>query len=392
MTLLVYENLNSKAIQPAGFQTGIVADTGRAQATATPLSRAVNRVTTATSISAGTLSGDGVLLPPSYAGTVLTVSNSAAAPITVYAQGSDTINGIAGATGVPLMPGAFATFTANAVGVWTMNASGGVSGGLSTLPEAVGIAAVTPASQATAYQIIANINRVITVDPAGAAVALPAAARGLVIVIMNTAANYLTVYPINGGTDQINGLSANASVAIPPNTTVTFTGGNGPGTAWTTSPFMTAAGILNTDQISNLNAQSTATLSKTNDAALANIVGLSIPLTAGATYNMRLRLNGTSGATGGVKVSLAGSGFGITTMNVTTWNYNGTTLNAVTNVTALGTALTDVAAVYTDIVAEGTFVVATGGNLIVQGAQHASNGTATTFLGGGCSLVVTRVA
>jgi hypothetical protein len=60
-------------------QTGITADTGRAQATAIALSAILNRVDTSTAPAAGTVAGDGVALPPSVPG--LDVGASTTRPI-----------------------------------------------------------------------------------------------------------------------------------------------------------------------------------------------------------------------------------------------------------------------------------------------------------------------
>ena len=69
------------------------------------------------------------------------------------------------------------------------------------------------------------------------------------------------------------------------------------------------------------------------DVARRGDAGLQAALTAGGVYNLRLRVNGSANAGGGLKLALTGFGnLTASALNCTTWNYNGTTINAVTNV------------------------------------------------------------
>jgi hypothetical protein len=116
-------------------------------------------------------------------------------------------------------------------------------------------------------------------------------------------------------------------------------------------------------------------------AAVGNLNSQGLPtgnLTGGATYRIRGHINGTSGASGGIKLSWAGSSCTATSMNITAWNYNGTTLNAVTTATTLGSQMASTA-IYTDIIIDGVIVVNAAGTFLLQAAQNASNGTATTI-------------
>lgn len=86
---------------------------GANRATALVLGKQFNRITTAAA-------GTGVLLPPSsaaLAGAWLDIFNDGANPIQVYASGADTIDGVAGATGVPLTNALRARFICVAAGV-----------------------------------------------------------------------------------------------------------------------------------------------------------------------------------------------------------------------------------------------------------------------------------
>lgn len=125
----------------------------------------------------------------------------------------------------------------------------------------------------------------------------------------------------------------------------------------------------------------TSTLTKTSDAALATVVGLSQSLLAGKTYNCFGHLNGVSGATGGVKVALVASGgLTATSARFTGFTWNGITAVAQTTVTALGSNIVNNAAIYSDIYINGAIVVNVAGTINVQAAQSVSNGTSTTVL------------
>jgi len=87
------------------------------------------------------------------------------------------------------------------------------AGGLSARSAAGGIAAAGTSSQSAATPLTADFNQVSTVA-ANAGVALPAATPGREIVILNSGANTLKIWPINGGTDAIDGLSANANTTL----------------------------------------------------------------------------------------------------------------------------------------------------------------------------------
>lgn len=141
-----------------------------------------------------------------------------------------------------------------------------------------------------------------------------------------------------------------------------------------------ASGTAN-DLISNDFMQSTATLTATSNTTLASVTGLSVPLTGSGVYNFHIHLNGTSGASGGLKVAMGGTATA-TAFNSTCWDYNGTTINAVTNQTTLGSSMMANTAAYTDLVCEGSVTVNAAGTFLLQAAQNASNGTATTVLVG----------
>jgi hypothetical protein len=148
-----------------------------------------------------------------------------------------------------------------------------------------------------------------------------------------------------------------------------------------------------TDAIESGCKRSSTQLDKTTDTTLAAIDGLSIALTAGATYRVRAFLPCTSGASGGVKVTLDTSD----TLTLTSSDLTGIVLNTavaprIVHTTAgLATNVAEINQVAMAVQIEGTLIVNAAGTLIVKGAQNTSNGTTTSFYVGG-TLEVTRIA
>lgn len=91
------------AVTGATTHTGLVAlgvaatvsAAGTTRTDATALTKQINKLTT---VDAGT----GVILPASAAGNIIIIENGGANLVQVYGAGSDTIDGTAGSTGVPL--------------------------------------------------------------------------------------------------------------------------------------------------------------------------------------------------------------------------------------------------------------------------------------------------
>jgi hypothetical protein len=125
---------------------------------------------------------------------------------------------------------------------------------------------------------------------------------------------------------------------------------------------------------------STADLSKSN-ASFATITGLTQYLTAGKTYFCHGHVTVTAAdAAGGAKVTLANAdSLTLTSGTFTATNWNGTTLNAKSTATALGSAVGAATAVTTDIDIEGSLVVNAAGTVALQGAENAVDATVTTF-------------
>jgi hypothetical protein len=206
----------------------VTAGTTRTQAGATVLTKEINMVTTSTAPSAGSLLGDGVALMTAAAGLETIIINNTANVIQVYGVngGSDTINGVAGSTGIAIPPNSVEIFFAVATGAWSIDAGVGSSGQLPVVLSLSAITAGTTRTQAGATALTADYNRVDTsTAPAAGAilgdgVKLPASAAGLDIIVVNNTANPIQVY--GAGTDTINGVTNTVGVAQSPNSVVLY--------------------------------------------------------------------------------------------------------------------------------------------------------------------------
>lgn len=191
---------------------GITAGTTRTQAGAVSITKEINRVDVSTAPAAGSMLGDGIMLMPSVSGLDVKIVNNTSNIITVYGSGSDTINSIAGSIGVAIPANAVEIFECPTSGVWYYDAGVGFSGQLNTVLAVSGITAIGT-NQATAFQLVADMNRVTTVA-AGTGVILPPSAAGLDILIVNRGANGLQVY--GNGSDTVDTVAATAGVSQMP--------------------------------------------------------------------------------------------------------------------------------------------------------------------------------
>lgn len=121
---------------------------------------------------------------------------------------------------------------------------------------------------------------------------------------------------------------------------------------------------------------STSQLDKT-DATFALVPGLSIDISANASYVCRVHLSGTSGATGGYRVGLIGTNglSSVTSYSATTDVWNGTVAVGRATITAWSTTNNSSAAVFTDIYIVTGFVTTVGGTLNVNFSQTVINAT-----------------
>lgn len=126
----------------------------------------------------------------------------------------------------------------------------------------------------------------------------------------------------------------------------------------------------------------TTQLDKTSDTTLANLAGMVHYVTPG-TYKFHVHLQVTAGASGGTKVAFK---YTDATLSALQSISQATTASAiaVTRVTSTTdqASLTAATAAHAFVEIKGTMVVSASGTIQVQGAQNASNATATNFFVG----------
>lgn len=126
-------------------------------------------------------------------------------------------------------------------------------GGYLKPSTAVVAAAGSSASDAT---VIADEDNAVTGADGTKGVALPAAATGLRIRVINTAASILKVYPVNGGNDQINSLAEDAAFSLGPNRQGIFIATSA--TQWYVNPNADGVEIINIPICGNAKVGATA--------------------------------------------------------------------------------------------------------------------------------------
>lgn len=202
-------------LQTLNYANALTA-TGANQGTALALAAMINRITTAAA-------GTGVLLPAAASGLAVTVINRGANPVQVYGAGTDTINGVATATGVSQMANSVTVYTCSLAGAWETDGVGqGFAGNFPASSYTNAITAFATGGQASAVPLTTVLNRVTIVGTAADSVKLPQAIAGMsgITVYNSAAANSLNVFPFLG--DSINALAANTAFAVPAGKNVVF--------------------------------------------------------------------------------------------------------------------------------------------------------------------------
>lgn len=205
---------NSLLSEPSS--NALTAHAGGGQGSALALTKEINRVTIVAT------AGDSVKLPASVAGLSILIINSGANSLQVFGAGTDTINGVATATGVPQMINSAILYQCAVAGLWQAQDIGrGFSAGFPTLNYADSLTAHAGGTQAAALLLTASVNNVTIVATTGDSVKLPVSAPGLNISIINSAAsNSMQVF--GSGTDTINGVATATGVSQPSDTIVTY--------------------------------------------------------------------------------------------------------------------------------------------------------------------------
>jgi len=137
-------------------------------------------------------------------------------------------------------------------------------------------------------------------------------------------------------------------------------------------------------------ARVTADASITNSAALANVAGLAVNVSAGRAYSIEAELSFTCAAAGGIRAAIAGSA---TATNII---YDGWIVDSAANgikgnaqATALAGVVANAATVGTagHVTIRGTIEVNAAGTLTVQAGQSVANATATVVKRGSRLIV-----
>jgi|ERR1044072_804631 hypothetical protein len=186
-------------------QDTITAHAGGGQASAFQLTKEMSRVSTVAT------AGDSVVLPASAAGLTIILENASANPMQVYGLGSDTINGVAAATGVSQMQGSVVFYTCYSAGAWYANGLGtGYAGSFETVSTVTGLTAHAGGGQGSATPLTAMVNQISTCATGGDSVILPTNSVGMCITVINNGAASCNVFCDSGST--MNG-SSNGSAA-----------------------------------------------------------------------------------------------------------------------------------------------------------------------------------
>jgi hypothetical protein len=147
----------------------------------------------------------------------------------------------------------------------------------------------------------------------------------------------------------------------------------------------TFAGLtLTGDLITALAARVSTDFSK-SDTSLSAVTGLSLTLTAGATYGFQFVCFISCAAAGGFQFDLNASSATATALRVDALSIDQATVRSQVQATALSTLLYGTvgsAVSPIKLVVEGTITVNTGGTLAPRFAQYNSSGTASIVLAG----------
>lgn len=207
--------------QTQSYNDSMTAKAGGGRSGATNLDSMFCTFTTVASVN------DSAVLPPiaSFPGgaLVLCVTNDAQNAITVFADGTDTVNGVAGATGVQQMGKSIVYYQSTKAGNWKATGLGaGYAGNQTTYSYADALIAFATGGQASATPITVSTARFTTVASAGDSAVLPAAAPGMVLTVINAGVAIMNLFPASqsqggaSGGDQINSLGQNAALALTP--------------------------------------------------------------------------------------------------------------------------------------------------------------------------------
>jgi hypothetical protein len=184
----------------------ITAFAGGGKASATALSRSVNRITTCAT------AGDSVLLPKAIAGSLLILINQGAQAAAFYGNGNDTVDGLAAASASYVAKGDSVWLACVTAGVWQTVSTRGVIKTPQTL-------AATGATQGNAAQITAQLV-FVTITASTEGVKLPSAVPGMEVTVCADTAKGVKVYPATNA--KIGSAATNVAVALAANKTAKY--------------------------------------------------------------------------------------------------------------------------------------------------------------------------
>jgi hypothetical protein len=184
------------------------------QAGATALGYGINQIATSGAAAAA------AALPAAVPGAYVTVINDGANTVQIFGSGTDTINGVASATGVTQTPSSEITYWCAVAGQWRCTPALGFSGNFETTTVSANLSANVTGTQAGATPLPSMINSVNVSGAVNSAVLLPVSAPGMQITVGTITANAVNVYPqVN---EKINGLGANLALNVPANKSAVF--------------------------------------------------------------------------------------------------------------------------------------------------------------------------
>lgn len=218
--LTVNGTFTAAALVVDSVAPAITAKAGGGQDATLALSKNLNIVTTVAT------AGDSVTLPTAVVGQRITIVNLGANALAVFPYTSDIIDDEAVDASVTVQPESSVEFNCYTTVKWQTNTESltvfdkAYITGLLYQSLTTGITAFATGGQASATALTKNFNNVTVCATAGDSVKLPSAEAGLEIVVKNSGATSLDIFPATG--DSIDALAVNLAVRIAPSSVARF--------------------------------------------------------------------------------------------------------------------------------------------------------------------------